>query len=190
LTPPLFTMPQLLDFLVLAEAQSTGLLDSFGIQAWTLVAQTINFLLVFALIYFFAVKPIMATLDERQKKIADGLQFAEDARVRLEEVEKQGAETLRKASVEAQALIQEARDNAKSILERETRAATEKAQALIAKAEEAIALEREQMLTEVRQEVTRLVVETTRKVLRRDLSDEDRTRFSEAAARELSSTGN
>ncbi len=183
-------MPELFDTLLLAAGGPTSIVGKFGLHPWTLTAQIINFLLVAGLLYFFAIKPILATLDERQKKITDGLQFAEDARVRLEEVEKQGTETLRKASAEAQALVQEARDNAKAILERETRAATEKGQALIAKAEQAIALEKEQMLAEVRQEVTRLVVETTRKVLRRDLSVEDQSRFTEAAARELSSTGN
>lgn len=185
-------MPELFDTLILAAGADkiTMLTDKFGLDLWTVVAQSINFLLVAGLIYFFAVKPILATLDDRQKKISDGLQYAEDARIRLEEVEKQGAETLRKASQEAQAVINEARDTAKGILERETRVASEKGQAMLAKAEETIALEKQKMLQEARQEVTRLVVETTRKVLRTDLSEEDKNRFTEAATRELASTGN
>lgn len=185
-------MLELIDPLILAAGENpvTIIAGKFGVSLWSVIAQIINFLLVAGLIYFFAAKPILATLDDRQKKISDGLQFAEDARIRLEEVEKQGAETLRKASQEAQALINEARDTAKGVLERETQAATEKAQGILAKAEETIALEKQKMLKEARQEVTRLVVETTRKVLRQDLSDEDKNRFTESATRELASTGN
>ena len=53
------------------------------------------------------------------------------------------------------------------------------------KAQAAIELEKTKMLAEARTEVARLVVETTQKVLAKELSENERTRFNEAAAREL-----
>ena len=52
------------------------LAGNFGISCWTLIAQMVNFCIVALVLYKFAVKPIAATLDERQQKIADGLQYA------------------------------------------------------------------------------------------------------------------
>ena len=48
------------------------LAGNFGISWPTLVAQMVNFCIVALVLYKFAVKPIAATLDERQQKIADG----------------------------------------------------------------------------------------------------------------------
>jgi F0F1-type ATP synthase membrane subunit b/b' len=41
------------------------------------------------------------------------------------------------------------------------------------------------MLSEVQEEIVGLVVQTTSKVLKRELSERDRTSYSESAAREL-----
>ena len=50
------------------------------------------------LFYKFAVKPITATLDERQQKIADGLQYAEEMKVQLAAAERERAEKIKEAA--------------------------------------------------------------------------------------------
>ena len=57
-------------------------------------------------------------------------------------------------------------------------------------ASEATELERQKMLSDVRQEVARLVVATSGKVLSRELTDAEKTSFSDSAAKELASAGN
>ena len=44
------------------------------------------------------------------------------------------------------------------------------------------------MLSEVRSEIASLVVQTTAKVLRKDLSDDEKSKYSDSAAKELSIT--
>lgn len=163
------------------------LFGKFGVQPQLILAQTVNFCLVAFLLWKFAFKRVAATIDERQKKIADGLQYAEEMKQRLADAEKQHAETLKQAAAEAQQMLQEARDNAKAYEDRKLQEATARAEGLIKKAQDAIALEKQQMLQEVRQEVARLVVLTSSKVLDRELDAEDRSRFNEAAIRELAS---
>jgi len=63
--------------------------------------------------------------------------------------------------------------------------AGEKAAAILAKAQEAIELERKKMLAEARGEITRLVVATAERVLAQQLSEPDRARYNESAARDL-----
>lgn len=163
----------------------TVLFGKFGVQPQLILAQAINFCVLALILWYFAFKPVMATIDERQKKISDGLQYAEEMKERLEDAEKQHAETLKKASQEAQALLQEARANAKSFEDKKMHEVTARAEGILKKAEEAIALEKQQMLNEVRQEVARLVVLTSSKVLDRELTADERNRYGEAAAREL-----
>ena len=163
----------------------TNLARQFGVDGRLLIAQIINFCLVAFILYRFAFKPVLNTIDERQKKIADGLQYAEEMKSKLAEAEKKEAETLKKAHQEAQAIIQETRESAKAMLEKQSKEAAEKAEDILRRAEQSIEMERTRMLADVRQEIASLVVQVTAKVLRRELSEEERSRYNESASREL-----
>ena len=174
-----------------AEADKlTMITDKFGVKLPTLIAQMINFCLVALVLYKFAVKPIVATLDERQQKIADGLQYAEEMKAQLAAAERERAEKIKQAAVDAQKILTESREQSKEMIEQKTQEAAAQAEAIIRKASEATELERQKMLADVRQEVARLVVATSSKVLSRDLSDAEKQTFSDSAAKELASTGN
>jgi len=168
----------------------TMITDKFGVKLPTLIAQMINFCLVALVLYKFAVKPIVATLDERQQKIADGLQYAEEMKAQLAAAERERAEKIKTAAVDAQKILTESREQSKEMIEQKTQEAAAQAEAIIRKASEAAELERQKMLADVRQEVARLVVATSSKVLSRDLSDAEKQTFSDSAAKELASTGN
>lgn len=161
------------------------LFHRFGIDLPYLLSQIISFGVVAFLLYKYAFKPVLATMDERNAKIAAGLHHAEEMKAKLADAEKQHAETLRTAALEAQKVIDEARATAKSLIDRETRQATEKTQQMIAKAEQAIDLERRKMLADVREEISRLVALTAQRVLTRELQPDERRRYAESAAREL-----
>lgn len=163
----------------------TEIATGFGVTLPTLIAQMINFSLVATVLYFFAVKPIARTLDERQQKIADGLQYAEEMKTQLAEAERERAEKVKEAAQDAQRILSEAREQSKEMIEQKTQEAANQAESIIRKASEATELERQKMLSDVRQEVARLVVATSSRVLAKELSDADKQSFSDAAAKEL-----
>ncbi len=165
------------------------LMHQFGIEGPMLFAQILNFAIVAYLLYRFAFKPVLATIDERQKKISDGLQYAEEMKNKLAEAEKEHSAKIQTAQKESQDIIAQARDQAKAFLDKQTQDATAKAEDMLTKANEAIELEHKKMLSEVREEVTRLVVGTASKVLSKDLTDDEKSRFSKTAANELTSVG-
>ena len=167
----------------------TMITEKFGVGLPTLIAQMVNFCIVAFVIYKFAVKPIAATLDERQQKIADGLQYAEEMKVQLAAAERERAEKIKEAAVAAQDILAESREQSKEMIEQKTQEAAAQAEAIIRKASEATELERQKMLSDVRQEVARLVVATSATVLSRDLSDLEKQKFSNSATKELSSAG-
>jgi len=157
----------------------------FGLKTSTLIAQMVNFCLVAFVLYKFAVKPVAATLDERQQKIADGLQYAEEMKTQLAEAERERAQKIKEAAQEAQRVLAEAREQSKELIEKKTAEAAAQAEAIVRKASEATELERQKMLSDVRQEVARLVVATSAKVLDRELDELEKSKFSDSAAKEL-----
>lgn len=165
-------------------AQDIGL--QFGFNLPSFIGQIINFLIVAYVLYRFAFKPILDTVEQREKKIEDGLHYADEMKIKLAETERKYAETLKKGAEEAQAVINEAREHAKSIMEKHTQESVAKAEDIIKNARQAAEFEHEKMIENVRKEVAELVVATTSKVLAKELSQDERQRYSEAAARELS----
>lgn len=163
-----------------AEA-SQGLMGTFGIDGPKIFASIVNFLIVAGALYFLAFKPVLATMDERQQKIADGLQYAEEMKSKLAEAERDIAEMRRKASEDIQVFVKDSRDQAKVYYDQQVQAAAQRVEDMIRQASEACSLDRERMLSEVRQEIAQLVVATTSKVLGQELSDTDRKRFNSSA---------
>src|SRR4029079_9373540 len=116
-------------------------------------------------LYRFAFKPVLLTLDERQKKIAAGLKYAEEMELKLKDAEIQHGEILHKAALERKELLEAAREQSKNYAEKQAQEAVIKADHIIKKAEEAISLEKQKMLHDLRKEVAELVVKTTERVL-------------------------
>jgi F-type H+-transporting ATPase subunit b len=159
--------------------------QDFGISWPFILAQILNFSIVAFVLGKFAFKPVLATLDERQQKIASGLKYAEDMKAKLEAVQQESLASAKKAQAEASRIIDEAGKAAKEFLEKQQQESAAKANEILVRAQQVIELEKRKMLAEARTEIARLVVATTQRVLSKDLSDADRTRYSESAAREL-----
>jgi len=163
----------------------TTIFKNFGISWPFILAQIVNFCVVAFVLWKLAFKPVLATLDERNKKIASGLQYADDMKAKLEAVQQESVASSKRAQVEATRIIDEARKAAKEFLDKQAQESAAKAGEILAKAQQLIELEKKKMLAEARTETARLVVEITQRVLARELSDAERGRYNESAAREL-----
>lgn len=163
----------------------TQIAGQFGLRLPFLIAQMVNFIVVAAVLWYFAFKPILATITLRQKKIDDGLRYAEEMKAKLDATQQDYEAKMREAQLKARDVMAEAQKAAKDFAEKQQKEATERANALIEKAQAAIELEKRKMLAEARGEIARLVVTTTQQVLGKQLSDAERSRYNESAAREL-----
>ena len=165
---------------------TTGIVEKFGVDTPLLIAQAINFVIVAFVIWQFALKKILLTIDEREKKIADSLKNAEKIKLELEATEKQQNETLQEASLEAKKTVATAQEQAKPYIAAQKEEARKQAEEIVEKARSAMDLERQRVLNDAREEIASLVILTTSKVLQRELGDEEKSRFSESAAKEIS----
>ena len=158
----------------------------FHVEVKMLAAQIVSFLLIFIALYFGAWKKVLNVLEERKTKIADGLQYAEEMKTKLEEAERKQSETLREAALEAKEIIAQSQQAAKDIIEKTQSDAQRKSEEIVAQTRENLSLERKQMVAEVKEHASRMVAITAAKVLGRELDDGERTKFSESAVNELS----
>jgi F-type H+-transporting ATPase subunit b len=167
-------------------AHDAGFATKFGLEWKYIVIQVISFLILFGVLYKFGIKPTVATMEERNKKIADGLRHAEETQVRLAAAQQESAALIKAAQLEANKAIEEARKAAKEFGDKQQADAIQRAADLLAKAQQSIELEHKKMLDQARGEIARLVVKTTEQVLAKKLSDADRAAYNEAATKELS----
>ncbi len=141
----------------------------------TLLVQAISF----AFLIWFCVKfiwpPITTAIDERNRKIADGLAEAEKGRAALAEGEKQKAVMLREArdaagelklvnEKQAQALIEDAKVQAKL-----------EAKRIIAGAQAQIAQEQQKAREQLREQVAALAVIGAEQILKREIDQKAHT---------------
>jgi F-type H+-transporting ATPase subunit b len=163
------------------------LVTKFGIDAVNVGMQLFSFSILAFVLYKFAIKPVLATMELRNAKIEAGLANAQATAARLAEAQLEIAAQLKAAQLNANKVIDEARKTAKELSEREAAASTERTAAQLAKAQQSIELEHKKMLADARSEIARLVIATTEQVLAKKLSEADRAAYNEAAARELTS---
>src|SRR5947207_8838239 len=117
--------------------QINDIAKTFGVDWPHLGSQILSFGLVCTLLYFFAYKRVLAMLEERRQRIAEGLANAEKSKAELARAEAQRLEILTQANTQAAKLIEEARAAAARVQEQETQKAIAAAEQIIAKAREA-----------------------------------------------------
>lgn len=166
-------------------AAEEGLLGRFAVEWPFLVSQIISFCVVAFVLYKFAFKPVLATIEEREEKIDSGLKYAEEMKVKLAEAEAEKKRILQDASLEAKSIVSEARQTAEARIERSAQEAIKAAEDITKKAQLQIENDRKQMLAEARSEIARLVVATTGRVLAKELSEDEKSRYSESASASL-----
>ena len=88
-------------FFLLADTSGGGQLEeiarTFGVDWPHLTAQIISFCIVCALLYRFAYRPVLAMLEERRKRIAEGLASAAKSKAELARTEAKQREMLEQA---------------------------------------------------------------------------------------------
>jgi len=135
----------------------------------TLVIQGLAFFAVVLLVMKFIWPPIIAAIEERQAKIAEGLAAADRARQELADADARVADEIRKARVDAAAIIDKASQQASQIVDKaRTDAVVEGAkQKAIAAAE--IESMSHRAREELRSKVGALAIAGAEKILKREI---------------------
>ncbi|NBY66903.1 MAG: ATP synthase F0 subunit B, partial [Verrucomicrobia bacterium] len=121
------------------------LAEQLGIDWTKFTAQTINFLIVLAVLWKFAYRPVLNMLAERKRLIEEGLAGAEKGRQSLAAAEEQRRKILRDAESRAEKMVAEARAAADTQGAKRLAEAQAQADMLVQKAQETMTRERAQL---------------------------------------------
>jgi F-type H+-transporting ATPase subunit b len=136
----------------------------------TLIIQMI----VFAILVWFTMKfvwpPITAALDERAKKIADGLSAADKAKAELAQANKRVEEQLSAARNDAAQRLADAERLAQSMIEEAKGRANDEGQKIIAAAKAEAEQEATKAREALREQVAALAVKGAESILKREVN--------------------
>lgn len=135
----------------------------------TLVIQGLAFFAVVLLVMKFGWPHIMAAIEDRQKKIEEGLNQAEKARKELADADARVADEIRKARVEAAQIIDKANQQAALIVDKSRQDAIVEATKQKAIAAADIEAQAHKAREELRGKVASLAVAGAEKILRREI---------------------
>lgn len=135
----------------------------------TLVVQFIAFFAVVWLVMKFGWPPIMAAVEERQQKIAEGLAAADRSQKDLALAQDKANEALKDARVKANEIIDQAHQRANQIVEAAKNEAIAEANRQKSLAEAEIAAAANRAREDLRHQVSTLAVTGAEKLLRREI---------------------
>jgi F-type H+-transporting ATPase subunit b len=144
------------------------LTPSLGLLFWTLLA----FLIVFFVLRKFAWGPILNSLNERERGIADSLESAKRVKAEMAQLKNENEEFMAKAREERAAMLKEARETKDKLINEAKEQAKVEAAKIVADAQQTINAQKMAAITEVKNQVGKLVIEITEKVLRKELSSQ------------------
>jgi F-type H+-transporting ATPase subunit b len=144
----------------------SDLFAAFGINWKLLLIQAVNFGLLLSVLTYFLYRPILRIIDERQRKIAEGVATAQAAQKQLADAKEESESIVGAAARDAETLAATARAGANERAVEIVKAAEARADAVLkdanARAEEA----KRQTLKESEREIARAAVLAAEKILR------------------------
>jgi len=146
-----------------------GGLASLGINMPVLLAQIINFIILFGLLYLVAYKPIMRMLDERSRKIKESMERTEYIKQQAERAEEEAKKRIDAAAKEGQEAVARAVRTGEEVKREAQQQARGEAEALIARARTEIQRERDEAIGELRKEFANITIVAAEKVIERSL---------------------
>jgi F-type H+-transporting ATPase subunit b len=155
---------------------------------WVIVA-SLNFLIFAVLLYLLFGRSVSQMLQERRRRIAQGLEDAEQARQDRERAEADRLATLKEARSEAREILDRAQRLAQETRDADIAATKTELERLRDQAASEIEAEKQRALAELRTEVADLALAAAGKVLGEEITGERQRRLVEDFLRETASPG-
>ena len=151
----------------------------------TLLGQTLAFVIFVAICWKYLWPPIIAIMEEREKRIADGLEAAKKADDSLEEAQLAFDQEMNKAKVEAAEILEKANSRASQIVIDATTKAENEAEKILTAASKTIENDVNKAKEELRQKMSELIIDTSEKILGNEISPDKHQELLKKAASEL-----
>lgn len=152
-----------------------------GLMIWTVV----TFLLTLVALRLIAWKPILGALDEREGRIRDSLEKAEDAKREAERAIAENKANMEASLRRSQELVVEARQEAERVRAQAREDARQEAQKIMDEGRRQLEAERRAAVAAIRQETAGLAIRAAEQLLRKNLGQDDNRRLVEEFLEQL-----
>lgn len=142
-----------------------SIINTFHLDLKTIIAQMINFGIVFTVLYIYAIKPLGKIMKERSEKIEKGIDDAKSNADILNKTKDEYEKVLTKARMEADKIFQEGKKEAeaKKILMLEK--VKDEVAVMIESGKKTLESEKIKMLSETKGEITSLAIKIAEKLI-------------------------
>ena len=151
----------------------------------TILAQAVVMIVFVAICWRYIYPPILSVMQEREKKIADGLEAAKKADDSLEEAKLAYEKELNQAKAEAANILEKANNRASQIVTDASSKAEAEAEKIMASASTNIVNETNKAKEELRQQMSDIIIDTTQKILDDEISREKHEEILKKSAKGL-----
>ena len=151
----------------------------------TLLIQIIAFIVLIWFVNKVLWGPLSKLMEERQKKIADGLSAAEKGKHELELAEQKAKEVLKDAKSQAQNILSQAEKRSSEIVEDAKVKAAEEADRIKASAQAEIEQEVSRAREDLRKEVAGIAISGAEKILAKEIDAAAHNDMLEALVKEI-----
>ena len=142
------------------------LLPDAGLLFW----MTLVFLVVFFILWKWGFPSIIKMVNERKEYIDESLAKAEEANLRLANIQKQGEELLMEAREKQAQILREASATRDAIVGQAQEKAHEESARILSEAKAEIENQKQAAIRDIRSQVAELSVQIAEKILRKQLS--------------------
>jgi len=152
-------------------------MGDIGIGLSGLVAQLVNFFILFGLLFLVLYKPITKMLRERSERIKESMDQAEQIKEEMARTEQEVKKQLEAARKEGQGMVAQAGQIGEQLKEAARQEARHEAEVIIARARVEIERERDAAIDELRRQFTDLAILAAEKVINETLDKERHRRL-------------
>lgn len=163
------------------------LIDKLGIDLKLLIAQAVNFFILFFVLKKLIYKPILNLLDKRKKMIEKTVEDSKKIEERLTKLEEEKEQILAETSKKAMDTMEMAKREAEEERQKIITNAKKEISTLAERYRGQLQAEKSKMMQEIREEVTDIIIKSSEKILRKEFSKDDQKRLEGAIKKELSS---
>ncbi len=142
-----------------------SILSTFHVEWKLLLAQAVNFGVVFFVLYRYLIKPIQKNADERSKEISKGLDDAKDYKELLEKSEKDYQVKMSEARKEIATLTNKLKKQAEEEKSEILAEAKVKSLEIIKKTEQDIDAKKKEIINDAKTEISQLVINLSQKLM-------------------------
>ncbi|HUC88513.1 MAG TPA: F0F1 ATP synthase subunit B [Candidatus Paceibacterota bacterium] len=142
-----------------------SLIATFHIDWKIIVAQAVNFGIVFLVLYLFALKPLKKLMSDRQQRIENGLADAKANAELIQKTRKEYDDILNKARALARDIFEQGKHEAEANKADMISKANHEIEAMIINGKKILEVEKVKMMEEAKKEIVSLVVKATEKLL-------------------------